>query len=145
MGTENKGVNRKKNMILGRNASSGCLLSDRGKRRWRPSGPSPLPFSLPPPPPIPFDAFYAGYRDLDFHSVSREMYCLKNSFSMLVNTYHINNIYCIDGENPKADRYFNRPACQSINQLINHSINDFGIRHSVHVVPKNDTICSIIL
>lgn len=67
-------------MILGRNASSGCLLSDRGKRRWRPSGKSPLPFSLPHPAPIPFDPFYSGYRDLDFHSISREMYCLKNSF-----------------------------------------------------------------
>lgn len=66
---------------------------------------------------------------------------------MLVNTYHINHIYCIDGENPKADCYFNRPACQSINQsidqLINYSINDFGIRHSFGV-PKNDTICSIV-
>ena len=38
---------------------------------------------------------------------------------MVVNTYHINHIYCIDGENPKADCYFNRPACQSINQSIN--------------------------
>lgn len=35
------------------------------------------------------------------------------------------------------------PVNRSISQLINHSINDFGIRHSFGV-PKNDTICSII-